>query len=159
MNGESHSHGGASALSTTSHNSPAPSLSSHPPSDVNTPNHDPIELDDSDSASDVDAEGTEDDDFAEQRPTTNGHVAIVNAPTPSTSSSSDESRKRKADVDEEELIRLNPDLYGLRRSVRISCPQFSDKGPSANIIIRDARDLNAQWYESFSPFESTSKCI
>jgi hypothetical protein len=148
-NGDSQSHRGASALSSPSHNSPAPSGPSQPPSEVNTPKPDIIESNDSDSASDIDAEGTEDDEYAGQALATNGRDIIVDAPTPSTSASSDDSRTRNASVDEEELMRLNPDLYGLRRSVCVSRSQPLDIETLAKIVIRDVLDPNARWYEAF----------
>ena len=53
--------------------------------------------------------------------------------------------KRKPEVDDEEFMRQNPDLYGLRRSVRVASPAFPFT--AADIAAyRAALDLHAEWY-------------
>lgn len=146
MDGDSHSQGEASASTPSAHISPEPSNPSPEPSEVNSPLHDQTEPEDSESASDVDAEGTEDDDYPAAHAATNGHASSRHAPTPSVSSSSDEAKKRKSTFADEDYAQLDPDLYGLRRSVRKKQIQPYNIYSSANIAIRDALDLNAQWY-------------
>jgi chromodomain-helicase-DNA-binding protein 1 len=71
----------------------------------------------SDSGSDVDAEGSEDDEYAQIQNQSSALVKLNDPPTDSSSTSSGASRKRKTSIDEEEFMRTNPELYGLRRSV------------------------------------------
>lgn len=74
------------------------------------------------SGSDVDAEGSEDDEYVENPAATDNHDDIHNAPSPGSLSGSSSSSKRKRgdNFDEQEHIRLNPEIYGLRRSVSLS---------------------------------------
>ncbi|KAF2162356.1 hypothetical protein M409DRAFT_69242 [Zasmidium cellare ATCC 36951] len=65
---------------------------------------------------DEDAPGEEDADFDEVTPPPEQADAAHNAA--SSSESSSRSGKRKADVDDEEYMKQNPELYGLRRSGR-----------------------------------------
>jgi hypothetical protein len=71
----------------------------------------------SDSGSDVDAEGSEDDEYAHAPNQSSALLELNDPPTDSSSTSSGASRKRKTSIDEEEFMRTNPELYGLRRSV------------------------------------------
>ncbi|KAK4508468.1 hypothetical protein PRZ48_002207 [Zasmidium cellare] len=65
---------------------------------------------------DEDAPGEEDADFDEASPPPGQADAAHNAA--SSSESSSRSGKRKAEVDDEEYMKQNPELYGLRRSGR-----------------------------------------
>lgn len=69
----------------------------------------------SDMDADDDALGEDDADFDEEMPTrTSGHIMQDRSPSESSSSLG----KRKADeIDDEEYMKQNPELYGLRRSV------------------------------------------
>ena len=91
-----------------------------------------VRLDDNDamseSQSSSDDNMSEDADFDMQQSSPSNHdmhseleVPDDLAPTPTRASSSDSVRpvKRKAHVEEDEYIKANPELYGLRRSV---CP-------------------------------------
>lgn len=71
---------------------------------------------------DDDAPGEEDADFDMESP----QLGQVNATSHDRSSSESSSRpgKRKADVDDEEYMKQNPELYGLRRSVRCTPSPF-----------------------------------
>lgn len=72
---------------------------------------------DSESSEDVDAEGEPDGDYDSETP-----PPIQVQSRRADSSTSQESRrptKRKASVEEDDYITQNPELYGLRRSVRI----------------------------------------
>jgi hypothetical protein len=72
----------------------------------------------SDNNSDVDAEGSVDDDYNDIGIATNGDGAASDAPTTSTRrTSSSSSLKRKPGFDEAEHMNRNPELYGIRRSV------------------------------------------
>lgn len=104
--------------------SPTPAASHHtspssiPISDPPTPNDVAIDDDSSPSGSDIDAEGTDDDDYAQISHAPSARQIHVDPPTPSSSSSLNESTKRKLDTNGDEDFRNNPELYGLRRSVR-----------------------------------------
>lgn len=86
-----------------------------------------MEIEMSDDGSDVDAEGSVDDDYAEIHVATNGDAAMSDALSASSRTPSNDSRKRKARFDEEEHIRANPELYGIRRSV--------GKGPEISLGV------------------------
>jgi chromodomain-helicase-DNA-binding protein 1 len=73
---------------------------------------------DSDSSEDVDAEGEPDGDYDSETP-----PPVQVESSRARSSTSQESRrppKRKASVEEDDFMTQNPELYGLRRSVRTS---------------------------------------
>ncbi|KAF2667976.1 hypothetical protein BT63DRAFT_306222 [Microthyrium microscopicum] len=76
---------------------------------------DALEIEDSNS--DVDAEGSDDDDYNEPVAPTR-QSTVSDAPTPASSTGTSTSRKRKSDYDERDDMRKNPGLYGLRRSGR-----------------------------------------
>jgi len=116
--GDDHSRDSPSDLSSPAQlSSPHRSPSAHhdsplnPASDVDQP------TENSDSGSDVDAEGSEDDDYNDVAPATNGDLMDHDAPTPDSTSPSTTSNKRKSPHDEHQYIREDPELYGLRRSV------------------------------------------
>lgn len=114
-----------------------------PSSDVDAPGEEYDDDDnepaaaDSDSSDDVDAEGEPDGDYDSDSPPSE------HAPSsPAQSVSSQESSrplKRKASADKDDYMTQNPELYGLRRSVRVinspceipanrppgSCPPYS----------------------------------
>lgn len=71
-----------------------------------------------DTASDQDAEGDEDADYDMETPPILATAAPVTEP--SSSSSPARASKRKLSIAEDEYMRENPELYGLRRSVRLS---------------------------------------
>src|ERR1700760_772223 len=96
------------------HSSP----SFHHISDGLTPSDDQMDQDMSQSGSDVDAEGSEDAEYEHIPSTTNVRDITIDPPTPASSSSSGQNGKRKLEVDEQDFIRQDPELYGLRRSVR-----------------------------------------
>jgi len=90
-----------------------------PASDVDAPGEEYDEDDEvaaaSDSSEDVDAEGEPDGDYDSESPPSE------QAESDRARSSSEESRrppKRKASDEKEDYIEQNPELYGLRRSVR-----------------------------------------
>jgi hypothetical protein len=122
MNGD-----GSPALSAAALSSPPRSPSNHTspspvPSDVRTPESDQIDVLMTDSGSDVDAEGSEDADYTHIPVETTDALVLENAPTPSSSGSSSRSNKRKLSMEDEEDWRANPELYGVRRSVRTWMP-------------------------------------
>jgi len=71
-----------------------------------------------DGDDDEDAPGEEDEDFDEDTPP----PADISGMSHDRSSEESSPRpgKRKADVDDEDYIKQNPELYGLRRSVRFT---------------------------------------
>lgn len=80
----------------------------------------------SESDASADDNASDDGDFDMQQSSPSRHedqddLEVIDdvLPTPTRASSSDSSRppKRKAKVDEDEYIKANPELYGLRRSV------------------------------------------
>lgn len=77
------------------------------------------DFDDPSSSSDEDAPNDGDfDDVAEQASPGSHNGQIQAAASPASSDDSRTASKRKADpIDEEDFIRDNPELYGLRRSV------------------------------------------
>ena len=90
-----------------------------------------VQLDENDVLSESDASAddnaSEDGDFDMQQSSPSRHddhddLEIIDdtVPSPTRASSSESSRpvKRKANVEEDEFIKANPELYGLRRSVR-----------------------------------------
>jgi chromodomain-helicase-DNA-binding protein 1 len=91
---------------------------------------------------DEDAPGEEDGDFDAESPAAERANGMVH----DGSSSEGESRrgKRKAEVDDEELMKLNPELYGLRRSV--SCISSIPSIALLTFSPRAAPDLAVEWY-------------
>jgi chromodomain-helicase-DNA-binding protein 1 len=89
-------------------------------SDVDAPGEEYDEDDDvaaaSDSSEDVDAEGEPDGDYDSESPPSE-QAESDHAPS-SSSQGSRRPPKRKASSDKEDYIEQNPELYGLRRSVR-----------------------------------------
>lgn len=69
----------------------------------------------SDSSHSEDAEGSEDGDYESETPPAQSDNEEVDR---SSSEDSQRPRKRKASVEDDEYINQNPELYGLRRSVR-----------------------------------------
>lgn len=69
----------------------------------------------SDSSHSEDAEGSEDGDYESETPPVQSDDQEVGR---SSSEDSQRPRKRKASVEDDEYITKNPELYGLRRSVR-----------------------------------------
>ena len=86
----------------------------------NTPDDDNEDAEDSALSDNNDPSmGSDDGDFEMDSPIPAEHGALE------TRSSSEESRrppKRKAGIEDDEDIMNNPELYGIRRSVRISSP-------------------------------------
>lgn len=92
-----------------------------PPSDVDAPGEDDDEEDvemaqDSDSSDDVDAEGEADGDYDSESPPP--EQAESDDARSSVSQESPRAPKRKASPKGDDYITQNPELYGLRRSVR-----------------------------------------
>lgn len=82
-----------------------------------------------DDDEDEDAPGEEDADYEMASPTHEAADEMQHDRSSSSSSSSSEedvrSGKRKPEVDDEEYMKQNPELYGLRRSVRtLHCASF-----------------------------------
>lgn len=138
-------HGSPYAANTTAANGLAPHSDSdvshthqdavaEPASDVDAPGEDDDEdvemAQDSDSSDDVDAEGEADGDYDSESPPPEQAES-----DDARSSASQESRrpsKRKASPEGDDYITQNPELYGLRRSVRGFC---SLPCPSANFCL------------------------
>lgn len=80
---------------------------------------------DSDSSEDVDAEGEPDGDYDSESPPP--AQADSSRSRSSTSQESRRPQKRKASVEEDSFITQNPELYGLRRSVRGIPPRYQTK--------------------------------
>lgn len=96
---------------------------------------------------DEDAEGEEDAEFDEESPAPEAIDGMRHDRL--TSEESVRPSKRKAEVDDEEYMKQNPELYGLRRSVRIvlSRDLFC-------LLMRSCRvvpDLVVEWYVLRSP--------
>jgi chromodomain-helicase-DNA-binding protein 1 len=113
-----------SSHSASSHSSPSlisqhSSPSSHPESPAQTPYDDQIDRVGGDSASDIDAEGSEDVDYSQLPTVPDVRHIHVDPPTPSSTSSHSQNGKRRLEEDDESYIRDNPDLFGLRRSVSL----------------------------------------
>lgn len=93
---------------------------SDPPSsspDPESPDAYEQDLSASDEDSDQDAEGSDDADYEDIHPAAAQHEDSDRSRSPSIAS--DKSKKRKMSMDEEDYILANPELYGLRRSVRV----------------------------------------
>lgn len=88
-----------------------------PGSDDQSPVHDEDNDVDalSESSHSEDAEGSEDGDYESETPLAQSDDQEVDR---SSSEDSQRPRKRKASVEDDEYITQNPELYGLRRSVR-----------------------------------------
>lgn len=85
--------------------------------------HDPSSSSDEDAPNDGDF-----DDVAEPASPGSRNGQIVAASAASSDDSREVSKRKAAPIDEEEFIRDNPELYGLRRSVRQKC--LMSLGPS-----------------------------
>lgn len=85
--------------------------------DEESGNEDVQDMATSPSDGEEDAAGSEDADYAapESPPSPQSNESRRNS---TSSESSSQSRKRKVDVDDEQYMQKNPELYGLRRSVR-----------------------------------------
>jgi chromodomain-helicase-DNA-binding protein 1 len=94
--------------------SPSPSPQAN---DITEPLADGRDFEESDQSSDDNASQDADFDMEDDLPSPQSEPV----PDPAGSSSRDSSRgaKRKAGIEEDEYIKANPELYGLRRSVRI----------------------------------------
>lgn len=86
----------------------------------------------SDEDSDQDAEGSDDADYEDTRLTGAQHEESERSRSPSVVSG--KSKKRKMSMEEEDYILANPELYGLRRSVRIK------RLPAATVTNRATKD-------------------
>lgn len=84
-------------------------------SDDQSPVHDEDNDVDAESSHSEDAEGSEDGDYESETPLAQSDDQEVDR---SSSEDSQRPRKRKASVEDDEYITQNPELYGLRRSVR-----------------------------------------
>lgn len=74
----------------------------------------------SESANSSDQDASHDADFEMQESAPSDqddHDDLMPTPTRASSTDSNRTAKRKAPVDEDDFIRANPELYGLRRSV------------------------------------------
>lgn len=91
---------------------------------------------------DEDAPGEEDADFDEETPYA-GHADRMDVDA-SSSESGARPRKRKTEVDDEELMKQNPELYGLRRSVSTDAAGRSIQ--MLTYLHRAERDLPVAWY-------------
>ena len=107
-----------SSHSTPGQGSRHSSPSFHHISDALTPSDDQMDQDMSQSGSDVDAEGSEDAEYTHIPSAPIARDITIDPPTPESSSSNGQNGKRKLGVDEQDFIRQDPELYGLRRSVR-----------------------------------------
>lgn len=119
-----------------------------PPSKMEGIQQDSMKDDGFASSQDQDAEGSEDGDYDIETPP---QERASLAPEHSSSNESSRSRKRKASMDENELMLQNPELYGLRRSVRFwaSLPRmtltFFEQGratarPSRRVVSKISRN-------------------
>lgn len=91
---------------------------------------------------DEDAPGEEDADFDEETPPP-GQADRMDVDG-SSSESSSRPGKRKAEVDDEELMKQNPELYGLRRSVSNDATGRSIQ--LLTFLRRAVQDLPVAWY-------------
>ena len=106
--------------SELSNTEPPSRLSNLPREDLNqtsTPSSRASESSLTDTASDQDAEGDEDADYDMETPPIVATATPINEP--SSSSSPARVSKRKLSSAEDDFMRENPELYGLRRSVRL----------------------------------------
>jgi chromodomain-helicase-DNA-binding protein 1 len=79
---------------------------------------------DSDSSNDVDAEGEPDGDYDSDSPPS--EQAESERARSSVSQDSSRPSKRKASAEKDDYITQNPELYGLRRSVRVIKPRHEN---------------------------------
>jgi chromodomain-helicase-DNA-binding protein 1 len=100
-----------------------------------------MDQDMSQSGSDVDAEGSEDADYVQIPSAPPVRDITVDPPTPDSSSSIGQNGKRKHGANEQEFMRQDPELYGLRRSVRSTFRM--DKALLANISISGPRSQSS----------------
>ena len=120
-----------------------------------------VQLDEHDVLSDSDASAddnaSDDGDFDMQQSSPSRHedhddLEIIDdtVPSPTRASSTESSRpvKRKANVEEDEFIKANPELYGLRRSVRAPA---SNSAESILTATRPVHENNENWYQCHRP--------
>lgn len=115
---------------------------------MSAPESDAEELNGVDNAPDMaesdpptpdDASGDADFDIEESRPSPHDEEMPEDHPS---SSDSGRGSKRKADVAEDDFMRADPELYGLRRSVRAKKPQMVIATIKLTTPNRDARSNN-----------------
>lgn len=98
-----------------------PPVADEPASDADAPEDEPVHDEDvaaaSDSSEDVDAEGEPDGDYDSDSPPSE-QAESDDAQSPK-SQDSGRPLKRKASTEKEDYMTQNPELYGLRRSVRV----------------------------------------
>lgn len=123
---------GASVISANGHASPSDSdlsdsnePAAQPASDADAPGEDYDDDDDdmaadSSSSDDVDAEGEPDGDYDSDSPPS--EQAESDRALSTVSQDSSRPSKRKASAERDDYITQNPELYGLRRSVRVIMP-------------------------------------
>lgn len=92
--------------------SPSPSDDANDASNIA---NDDVQMSESEQSSEDNASDDADFDMEESAPSQNGDAVEERA----SSSDSTRASKRKAPVGEDEYIKANPELYGLRRSVRL----------------------------------------
>lgn len=114
-----------------------PTAQLYPQDEVNS-EHDAIhDMATSEMDEDEDAPGEEDEDYDADTPPTGPSNGMRHDRSLSEESMRPGKRKPDLDVDDEEYMKENPELYGLRRSVRIhgpACHSLTDilpTGPSA----------------------------
>lgn len=103
---------------------------------------------------DEDAPGEEDADFDEETPPP-GHADRMDVDG-SESESSSRPGKRKAEVDDEELMKQNPELYGLRRSVGTNAAGRSIQ--LLTFLHRAVQDLPVAWYVHTVQYHTHTQC-
>lgn len=97
---------------------------------------------------DDDAPGEDDADFEAESPRAEPTNGMRHDRSPSEESL--RPGKRKPDVDDEEYMKQNPELYGLRRSVRVADPAFRLRFANSLLPSRDERAQHAEWYVHLS---------
>ncbi len=99
-----------------------------PTSDADAPGEEYDEDEDmaaaSDSSDDVDAEGEPDGDYDSDSPPSEQAESDHDHGRSSSSQASRRPAKRKASVEKDDYMTQNPELYGLRRSVRYYFPRY-----------------------------------
>lgn len=130
---------GDQVTDSDSHDVPDHTFDQPSPASSDDANHDShIAQDDthqsaSEQSSDDNASDDGDFDMEESLPSQNEDAAEDHA----SSTDSNQTSKRKAPVEEDEFIKANPELYGLRRSVR--CEKFSPSTCSYLLTIMQTR--------------------
>lgn len=157
-------HGSPYAADTTATNGLAPHSDSdmsnvledavaEPASDADAPGEDDDEdvemAQDSDSSDDVDAEGEADGDYDSESPPP--EQAESDDARSSASQESSRPSKRKASPGGDDYITQNPELYGLRRSVRgippLPCPS-ANCSPGSRQASPSSRKLSSEDHKS-----------